>query len=83
MTLLGAEAALAESPAYTYVIYPRTSERGFTISFINKHGFVEHHPLTLISLKQGIWRNGHPPHIGKLEKVISDVLGHNEGQPLL
>lgn len=74
MTVVEAEAVLQDKPPYTYITRPREGERGFAISFVNLNGTIEHHYFTLIDPKYGIWRNGGPCHIGRIEKVICDMM---------
>lgn len=74
MTIVEAEEVLAGKPSYTYVTIPRSSERGYLISFVNLNGSIEHHPFTLIDSTHGIWRNSHPQHVGSLSKVICDMM---------
>ncbi|MBS0629945.1 MAG: hypothetical protein JSS30_06985 [Verrucomicrobia bacterium] len=74
MTIIEAEAALANKPVYTYVTRLREGERGFAITFVNAHGKIEHQPFTLLDTKRGIWRNCGPLHIGSLGKVICDMM---------
>lgn len=75
MTVIEAEAALSNKPPYTYITRPRDGgERGFTISFVNLNGSIEHHPFSLINPTLGIWRNLMPEHVGSLGKVICDMM---------
>ena len=79
-----AEQELTGKPAFTYLTRPCEYDRGFMISFVNRDGHIKHDHFTLANAKFGIWRNGHPSHIGKLEKVLRDMMdcGLSEGQPL-
>lgn len=74
MTMMDAEAALANKAIYTYITRPREGERGFSISFVNRNGTVEHQYFSLIDDKHGIWRNCQPHHIGSLGKVVCDMM---------
>jgi hypothetical protein len=74
MTAVEAEQVLVNKPPFTYVTRPRETERGFMISFVNRNGCVEHQPFTLIDNKHGIWRNCGPSNVGKLQKVICDMM---------
>ncbi len=75
-TLLDAEKILSGKPSYTYITRPGDAgERGFAISFVNRDGNIAHLPFYLICPKNGIWRNCFICHVGRLEKVISDMMG--------
>jgi|GEM_PF-3395648 len=69
-----AEKILSGRAAYTYLLRPNTEGRGFSISFVQPNGAVKHDNFTLIDPKYGIWRNGQISHVGKLEKVICDMM---------
>jgi len=85
MNALEAEALLSGHPTFTYLTRPSDLGRGFALSFVNPKGHIEHHYFTLINPKYGIFRNAHPSHVGKLEKVIRDMMdcGICEEQPLV
>lgn len=84
INILQAQDLLSGKPAYTYLIRPSDIGRGFSISFVQKNGTVKHDNFTLINPKLGIWLNGHPSHVGKLAKVIRDMMhcSIDQGQPL-
>ncbi|MDN3505911.1 MAG: SH2 domain-containing protein [Simkaniaceae bacterium] len=69
-----AEQILANQPTYTYLLRPNIDARSFSISFVQKNGKVIHDNFTLIDPLYGIWRNGMCHHVGKLEKVICDMM---------
>lgn len=71
---LEAEKMLSDKPVYTYVLRPNSLHRGFAISFVQKNGSIKHDHFTLIDHIYGIWRNGQFHHVGKLEKVICDMM---------
>lgn len=79
-----AEALLNGKPAFTYLTRPCDYDRGFMVSFVNKSGDVCHDHFSLADAKYGIWRNTAPHHVGKLEKVLRDMMDCAlfEGQPL-
>lgn len=81
---LEAEQVLSGKPAFTHLIRPCDYDRGFMISFVNKDGDVAHDHFSLIDPLYGIWRNAMPSHVGKLEKVLRDMMDCAlfEGQPL-
>jgi len=84
MTLFDAELALEGQPSYTYLIRPSDIGRGFAISFVQPSGYVKHDYFRLINPKYGIFINGIPSHVGRLEKVIRDMMNcpSYEGIPL-
>lgn len=69
-----AEKILIGKSAYTYLLRPSAVGRGFSISFVQPNGIVKHDNFTLIDPVYGIWRNGQISHVGKLEKVICDMM---------
>ncbi|NGX58965.1 MAG: hypothetical protein KR126chlam3_00107 [Chlamydiae bacterium] len=69
-----AETLLADKPVFTYLLRPNVVGRGFSISFVHTNGAVHHNNFTLIDPKYGIWRNCSHFHVGKLEKVICDMM---------
>lgn len=69
-----AEELLSDKPVYTYILRPNAARRGFSISFVQSNGMVKHDNFTLIDPIFGIWRNGQGSHVGKLEKVICDMM---------
>ena len=69
-----AEEILAGKPVYTYLIRPNIEGRGFSISFVQPNGQVKHDHFKLVDPIYGIWRNGMIHHVGKLEKVICDMM---------
>jgi len=69
-----AEKSLEGKSAYTYLLRPREEGRGFAISFMQPTGYVKHDHFSLIDAERGIFRNGQGHHVGKLAKVIDDML---------
>ena len=84
ITALDAEAVLSGKPIFSYLIRPCDYDRGFMISFVNQSGDVVHDHFTLKDPMYGIWANTMPQHVGKLDKVLRDMMGcaSFEGQPL-
>lgn len=67
---------LGKSPG-TYLI---TSQRGihkFELHFVNQQGMIIKDFFRLVDPIHGIWRNGHAKHVGKLEKVLCDMMECN------
>ena len=79
-----AVAFLEDQIPYTYLLRPSDRGRGFAISFVQPNGHIKHDYFTLIDPRFGIYRNGLPHHVGKLEKVIRDMMecSFDEGAPL-
>lgn len=71
---LQSESLLSGQPSHTYILRPNMARRGFAISFVQPNGSVKHDSFTLIDPIYGIWRNGGNDHVGKLEKVICDMM---------
>ncbi len=69
-----AEKLLVGKSVYTYLLRPNVIGRGFSISFIHPNGTIHHDNFTLIDPRYGIWRNAAHSHVGKLEKVICDMM---------
>lgn len=69
-----AEGMLAGKAPYTYLVRPNPFARAFFISFVQPNGMVKHDHFSLLAPIYGIWRNGQSHHVGKLEKVICDML---------
>lgn len=75
MTAQEAEQVLKGKPTYTYLL--RKSQRNlrkYDISFVNANGKVQHDTFTLVNPKLGIFLNGHGSHLGKLAKVVRDMM---------
>ncbi|NGX27245.1 MAG: hypothetical protein K940chlam6_01178 [Chlamydiae bacterium] len=72
--LCQAEKILSGKPSFTYLLRPNIIGRGFSISFIQQDGTIKHDNFILIDPIYGIWRNGQIYHVGKLEKVICDMM---------
>ncbi|NGX58966.1 MAG: hypothetical protein KR126chlam3_00108 [Chlamydiae bacterium] len=69
-----AEELLYSKPVYTYLLRPNMIGRGFSISFVHPNGTIHHDNFTLIDPRYGIWHNGNGSHVGKLEKVLCDMM---------
>ncbi|NGX48119.1 MAG: hypothetical protein K1000chlam3_01509 [Chlamydiae bacterium] len=69
-----AEKILSDKLSFTYLLRPNVMGRSFSISFIQPSGAIKHDNFTLIDPIYGIWRNGGHSHVGKLEKVICDMM---------
>ncbi|NGX37387.1 MAG: hypothetical protein K1000chlam2_00541 [Chlamydiae bacterium] len=79
-----AKLALKGKSMYTYLLRKGAIRNKFEISFVDRDGLIQQDVFTLIDSKYGIWRNGHTSHLGKLHKVIRDMMdcAMHEGQPL-
>ena len=85
MTAHDAEAVLKNMPTYTYLLRKSQSNlRKYDISYVDQKGTICHDTFTLINPKLGIFLNGQNSHLGKLEKVIRDMMHceQHQGQPL-
>lgn len=69
-----AEKMLSGKAPYTYLVRPNPADRSFFVSFVQPNGSVKHDHFSLLDPIYGIWRNYQPHHVGKLEKVICDML---------
>ena len=84
MDSVSAENILKGKSTYTYLLRRSPVKGKFEISFIQPGGHIRHDRFTLINPKYGIWMNGYTSHVGKLHKVIRDMMvcALHEGQPL-
>lgn len=85
MSAAAAEQVLSGQSSYTYLLRRSEFGRGFSISYVRMDGIVVHDSFTLLDPKFGIFRNGGPQHVGRLEKVIRDMMHCplHVGQPIL
>lgn len=75
MTAEEAKALLKGQSAYTYILRKnQENSRKYDISYVNQYGSVCHDTFTLVNPKLGIFLNGQHAHLGKLEKVIRDMM---------
>lgn len=86
LTADAAQEMLYGKPAYTYLLRKSQSNlRKYDISYVDGNGLVRHDTFTLVNPKLGIFLNGNCSHLGKLEKVVRDMMHCNkhQGQPLV
>ena len=80
-----AEVALKSRPAYTYLLRKSQANlRKYDISYVTQDGSICHDTFTLVNPKLGVFLNGQGSHLGKLEKVVRDMMHCDKhlGQPL-
>ena len=85
MTASEAEQALSGKPPLTYLLRKnQTSLRKYEISYVDTNGLVHHDTFTLVNPKLGIFLNAIDSHLGKLAKVVRDMMHceRHQGQPL-
>lgn len=85
MTAAEAEHALSGKITYTYLLRKNQANlRKYDISYVEVNGLVRHDTFTLVNPKLGIFLNGNGSHLGKLAKVVRDMMHceRHQGQPV-